>query len=152
MCLIIDANVVSKVFAPGRSSDFQPIRIALQNRQAVAVYGGKLAREYHKVVKLRGIIAEYDRQGMLRKVSDTEVDRRTTALCKKGVCRSNDPHIIALALESGVRLLCSHDQNLHADFTDPVILKPAGSIYQKPAHRHLIRKHCADSVWVDGNR
>ena len=152
MCLIIDANVVPKVFVPGRSSDFQPIRVALEERRAVAVYGGKLAREYRDMATLWRIILEYDRQGMLRKVSDTAVDDRTEDVCERGVCRSNDPHIIALALESGVRLLCSHDKKLHADFTDPDILKPAGSIYQKPSHRHLIRKHCADSVWVDGSR
>lgn len=152
MCLIIDANVVPKVFVPGRSSDFQPIRVALEERRAVAVYGGKLAREYRKMATLWRIILEYDRQGMLRKVSDTAVDRRTKALRKKGVCGSDDPHIIALALESGVRLLCSHDKKLHADFTDPDILRPAGSIYQKPNHRRLIREHCANSVWLDANR
>ncbi len=152
MCLIVDADVGPEVFVPGRSVDFQPIRVALEKRRAVAVYGGKLAREYRKMATLWRIILEYDRQGMLRTVSDAAVDRRTNALSKKGACRSNDPHIIALALESGVRLLCSHDQNLHADFTDPDILKPAGSVYQKRSHQHLIRKHCANSVWVDGNR
>lgn len=152
MCLIVDANVVPAVFAPGISGDFQPVNDALDKRRAVAVYGGKLAREYHAMARFRGILKECDRQGILRKVSDSAVDRRTKTLRKKGACRSDDPHIIALAIESGVRLLCSLDKNLHADFTDPDILKPAGSVYQKPSHRHLIRRHCAGSVWVDGNR
>lgn len=55
--------------------------------------------------------------------------------------KSDDPHILALALVSGVRLLCSRDTALHADFKNPRILRPAGSVYQNRRHRHLLRAH-----------
>jgi hypothetical protein len=88
------------------------------------------------------ILTELDRRGSLRKVPDNDVDEMTKTVRDEGLCVSDDPHIIALARIARTRLLCSHDKDLHADFTNPKILKPAGSVYQKKSHQHLIRKHC----------
>ncbi|MCH8806305.1 MAG: hypothetical protein IH986_09485 [Planctomycetes bacterium] len=144
MCLIVDANVAVQVFASIVRTDFSPIQKALSNGQAVGVYGGKLKDEYSAIKSLRGIILELDRKGSLRKVSDAAVLEATKKVESEGRCRSDDSHIIALARVSEVRLLCSHDRDLHADFTNPRILCPPGSVYQNPSHRQLIRKHCAD--------
>ena len=58
-------------------------------------------------------------------------------------CVSDDPHVIALAQESGARLLCSLDEALHTDFTNPRLINaPRGHVYQNAAHKHLIRLHC----------
>lgn len=144
MCLIVDANVAVQVFASILPTDFTPIQKALSNGTAVGVYGGKLKDEYSALKRLRGIILALDRRGSLRKVPDAAVLAETKKVGNEGQRRSDDPHVIALARVSGVRLLCSHDHNLHADFTNPKILRPPGNVYQKPSHRHLIRKHCSD--------
>ncbi|MDM8549089.1 hypothetical protein QUF72_03380 [Desulfobacterales bacterium HSG2] len=58
----------------------------------------------------------------------------------KDMCRSDDPHIIALARVSGVRTLCSHDKTLHKDFKNrELISDPRGSVYQNPEHMALLR-------------
>ncbi len=142
MCLIVDANVVSLVFPPSTDADFQPVWDALHSKNAVAVYGGQLAREYLQVTRLRSLFAELDREGVLRRFPDADVETKTEEIKKLGQCASDDEHIIALAFVSRVRLLCSRDQRLHADFTNPKILKPQGSVYQRKSHRHLIREHC----------
>jgi hypothetical protein len=142
MCLIIDANVLSLVFADESPDDFGPIRRALYKKKARAVHGGKLTREYLKLKRLTGILRELDRSGAFAKIPDKEVDAETQNVCDTENCLSNDQHIIALARVSKVRLLCSHDQDLHSDFTNPVVLRPHGSVYQNKSHEHLIRKHC----------
>jgi hypothetical protein len=143
MCLIVDANTISLVLAPEPVVDFLPIQRALFAKRANAVHGGKLTREYLKLKRLARILKELDRQGILRKVPDSEVDALTTVLCKERACVSDDEHIIALARVSGVRLLCSLDKSLHKDFTNPALLKPPGSVYQRKAHEHLIRRYCS---------
>ena len=141
MCLIVDANVASLVFSKTPDEEFEPIWKALRKKRAIAFMGGELSREYARITSIRKILVELNRQGVLRRVSDQQVDELTKEF-REYQLRSDDPHILALASVSNARLLCSHDQNLHTDFTNPVLLKPPGSIYQNSTHKHLIRKHC----------
>jgi hypothetical protein len=143
MCLIIDANMICAVLGTKPNADTAPLREALFEKKARAVYGGKLAEEYLEITYLRRLLTELDRNGSLYKVAtDDAVKKATTEICDEGLCVSNDHHIIALARLSGVRLLCSHDKNLHVDFTNPSVLRPRGSVYQNQSHSHLIRQHC----------
>jgi hypothetical protein len=142
MCLIVDANAATLVFAPKGDNAFKPVREALLARKAVAVYGGGLRREYLRTPSIRPLLVELDRQGSLRLVSDETIDRMTQSVVDEGLCLSDDPHVIALARVSATRLLCSHDETLHADFTNRKILQPAGKVYQNESHRHLIRRYC----------
>lgn len=142
MCLIIDANVAAEVFRPDPSDEMGPVRTALRERKATAVYGGKLAEEYAKLHRLRSIILEYDRRGVLRIQDRTAVERETERVRETRLCTSDDEHIIGLARVANVRLLCSRDTDLHQDFKNPALLKPRGSIYQNASHADLIREHC----------
>ena len=142
MSLIIDANVISLVLHPEPEPDYRPIWTALGNNRAFLVHGGKLSEEYAKVAKISRLLMELDRKGSARKISDKDVDGMTAQVEKEQNCISNDEHIIALARVAKVRLLCSEDKELHADFTNPDILKPAGKVYRKKEHSHLIRKYC----------
>jgi hypothetical protein len=141
MCLIVDANVAALVFVPQPHADFRPIWDALERQRAVAVHGGHLTREYLRLGQIRRLLQELDRRGSLRKIPDAAVEASTAEFARRGI-HSDDPHILGLAEVSHVRLLCSHDQNLHADFTNPDLLRPAGSVYQNASHRRLIARHC----------
>lgn len=65
--------------------------------------------------------------------------------------RSNDEHVLALALVSGARLLVAHDRRLRRDFRNPSIISgPRGNVYpideEKPnptkdVHRTLVTAH-----------
>ena len=142
MCLIIDANVIAIVLEPEPREDYLPVRKALDQKRAVMVYGGKLAEEYLAVRRIMGMLKEFDRKGIARKISDEKVNKATEQVKRDGYCISNDHHIIALSLVSNVRLLCSEDSDLNTDFTNPSVLKPAGSVYRRKSHAHLIRKYC----------
>ncbi len=144
MCLIIDANLIAITLSPNPPDAAKPLQAALYARRARGVYGGKLAMEYAKLKKFARLIGQLDRAGILRQVSTKDVDAESNRVKKSGQCVSNDPHIIALARVSSTRLLCSNDQNLHADFKNPLILNPVGNVYQNQSHAHLIRKFCRD--------
>jgi hypothetical protein len=139
--LIIDANIASLVFAAEPHDDFRPIWDALQNGRAVAVHGGHLTVEYMRLTRIRRLLLELGRRGALRKIEDDPVNLATNDFNERGI-RSDDPHILGLAQVSTVRLLCSHDQDLHADFTNPSLLRPHGSVYQTSDHTPLIARHC----------
>src|SRR5665213_2710356 len=125
MCLIIDANVASLVFSATPGTAFQPVWDALAKKKAVAVHGGHLTEEYRRIVRIRKILIELGRQGVLRKVPDDLVVAETADYQARPI-QSDDPHILGLAKIAKVRLLCSRDQDLHADFTNPALLSPHG--------------------------
>jgi len=146
MCLIVDANVAAMTFTPNPAPDFQPVWDALWKCRATTVFGGQLAQEYYELRRHRRIIREMERSGRLCRVADAKVRDATNRLIRSEACVSDDEHIVALAKVSGVRLLCSHDRDLHTDFTNPRLLRPPGHVYQNPAHAHLIRKFCDGSA------
>jgi predicted nucleic acid-binding protein len=145
MCLIVDANVAALVFARPPHNDFLPIWNALARNRARAVLGGRLTGEYLRLRQIRPFLLELNRRGSLRRVLDADVDAATDEFAGRAL-RSDDPHILGLAKVADVRLLCSHDRDLHADFTDPVLLRPAGCVYQCASHQHLIRRHCTPTA------
>jgi hypothetical protein len=143
MCLIVDANIAALVFRPTAPAptDFEPLRKALFERRARAVWGGKLCDEYRAMRKYAGLIREMDRQGILRRVPDESVNSEVQSVEATQLCCSNDVHIIALARASRVKLLCSKDSALHTDFTNPKLVH-GGKVYQNRSHRHLIHHNC----------
>lgn len=142
MCLILDANCLTKVF-PSADIEFLPIIKALTSGDARLVYGGtKLLVEYKRVYEAWKMIVALDKAGRTKKVNGAEVDAMEKKLMAAGQLKSDDPHVIALAMISGARLLCSNDKELHADFTNPLVLQPRGYVYQKASHKGLVRQHC----------
>lgn len=142
MCLIVDANTVSDALLAPIHPDFIPLFTALRDGSARLVYGGKLTREYLRIKRFLPLLREFERSGRARKVSDNDVDTAAATLVNGGTCRSDDQHIIALAQIANVRLLCSRDRALIADFKDRRLLAPKGKVYQQPRHARLIRQHC----------
>lgn len=146
MCLIIDTNIAARVFRNPEDPDFGYIHTCILTGRpcnARFVYGGELAREYSRSPNILSIILELDRAGRARRISDELVDNETQVVVDSQLCRSDDPHIIALARVSNVRLLCSHDQALHQDFKNSALIDdPRGKVYQTTAHKRLVRQFC----------
>jgi hypothetical protein len=146
MCLIVDNNVVARVFDGLDDPDFGELFHCLFQSGSPPVrivYGGKLRREYLRSGKVQKLLVVLDRAGRARAVPDTDVDREEETVHASGLCISDDPHVIALARVGGVRVLCSHDQDLHEDFTNKRLLDgPRGKVYQGRRHRHLLVQAC----------
>jgi hypothetical protein len=142
MPLIVDANVATLTFREPASDDFAPVKDAIFEGRARLVFGGRLTREYQLISVAWRVLVALDRAGKATMVKDTLVDQREQELQLAGACKSDDWHIIALAQLANVRLLCSHDKALHADFTNKSLLsKPMGKVYQIARHARLLQTH-----------
>ena len=141
MCLIVDASVVGEMFGGDDTSAGKAILDWLNDRKGTIVVGGKLLKELSRGSNK---FTEWARQALLRevmrRVEDTKVDRRTKQLIKDGNCKSNDPHVIALAQLGGARLLYSNDVDLHQDFDDKSLIdNPRGKVYSTLRNKNFTR-------------
>ena len=75
-------------------------------------------------------------------MADEVVDDHATGLVGKEVCKSNDPHVLALALVSGARLLYTNDAALIDDFGNPeIVAKPRGKVYTTARNADVTNAH-----------
>jgi hypothetical protein len=141
MCVIVDANVAGLVFRGEPHSDFVPVFDWLRDprRDGCLVFGGELAAELRRVKGGRSYLLQLSRAGRARQIPDADVRAEERRLARAGACRSNDPHVVALARVSGARTLCTHDGDLQRDFTNcDLISDPRGKVYKRPNHCHLL--------------
>jgi hypothetical protein len=132
--LIVDANILGIFF---QSKDFQPVHKAFREQRWQLSFGGtKQLEEYARVHVAFTLILELQRSGRAFKEDAEEIDKRQKVNVQ--LCKSDDPHIIALAQISGARLLCSHDEGLGEDFTNVKLFKPRGKVYKDASHAHLL--------------
>lgn len=141
MCIIIDANCASKFAMADPES--QPIAKWLMKRSSKIVIGGtKLKNEYSKLSKFAALAGQLAARGQVKSCDDEKTDALQAKIESENIISSDDPHIIAIAIISGARLLYSNDHALHADFGSTDIIKPKGRVYQNASHAHLL----ADAV------
>lgn len=48
-----------------------------------------------------------EQAGRARKIADNPIEAELGKVTELGICKSNDPHILALARAGNVRLLCT---------------------------------------------
>lgn len=143
MCLIIDANVASLVLTSLPDADFKSVTAALLSGQATLCHGGKLTDEYSRLGSVVRFLRLLDQAGRVRVLPHDQVEQETKRLQEEELCRSDDPHVLAVARVGKVRLLCSRDEALTKDFKNPAFIdRPRGSVYRNAKHAHLLRRHC----------
>lgn len=125
MPLIIDANRACDFKAPASNHAPEIVKKVTENKIAVAV-GGKLLREL-ALTHIRDLLVEWRRSGRLKTFPDSDVDKEEEQF-KKRKLKSDDPHILALAVVSGARLLYTEDNLLIKDFKNKDFLNPKGKI------------------------
>jgi PIN domain len=140
LCVIIDTNLASTIFANSPHPDFLPVLEWLENRGGCLVVGGQLAAELDRLETARRYVLALLRAGKARKIPDEDVELHEREIEETGLCRSNDLHVLGLACASGARTLCTQDRELQRDFRNPrIVSNPRGSIYLRPAHARLLR-------------
>ena len=78
---------------------------------------GQYFKELRKNRAVMDLIRRYDQGGQLRKISADQLSVTDGQIAQKNL-RSNDSHILSLALASDAKVLCSNDGDLRADFKD----------------------------------
>ena len=129
MCAILDANVVPTIFGARASLAGEDFRKWINSGRGQLIIGGKLRREL-AATKARDWLRDAIGAGRVRQLNDIEVDERAKQLEDASLCKSDDPHVIALAQMSGARLLYSNDGDLRYDFKKKDLLNsPRGVLY-----------------------
>lgn len=148
MCAIVDASVVREVFNPTNQPPAgKGFFDWINEGKGHLVVGGKLDEELKVSSHFKTWAQRARQSGRLIQVEDGKVDAKTDELERDRTCRSNDPHVIALAQIGRVRLLYSNDIDLQDDFKDKALIdKPRGKVYSTgvneeftPARKSLLR-------------
>lgn len=139
MGIIVDNCVAWTLVSVPVSLDARQVLDFLLTRGRL-IYGGKLAKELSGNVRLGALILELTRAGRVQRVAESAIAKLQDELERSGLLVSNDGHVIALALASGVHLVYTSDDNLCHDVKNKRLLdNPRGKVYKKASHRALLR-------------
>lgn len=143
MCAIVDANVVHQLFGPKCTEAGTKFLDWLDAGSGRLVVGGKLLKELYRgsreFIIWQKTAARY---GKIRYEDDGTVNARTDQFRESGLCKSDDPHVIALANVSGARLLYTNDGNLQRDFKNKRLIDdPRGKVYPTSGDGSFQRSH-----------
>ena len=155
MCVvaIVDADVLP-VLASREGAGDSLFLSWIKRRHGLLAFPttGQYFTELRRNRAVMELIRRYDQGGQLKKISKSEVSEAGEQVYGKRR-RSNDSHVLALALASGATVLCSNDGRLRADFKDksilpaigrrPRILYPFGGS-RKQRRQFLDRQRCPD--------
>jgi len=139
MCIILDTNTFHR-FKNSDDLDMEPVRKWLNGRYGKIAYSTtqKLKNEWD-AGGMRHLIDEWMRAGKLKLVPPDEHHEKEAEL--KGKTKSDDEHIVALALVAKVKVLVSYregDSALFDDFKDRHLV--GGKVYTRKTHAHLLTK------------
>jgi hypothetical protein len=138
MCIIIDADLASRVFCAPPVPDFRPILKWLMEKDGKMTYGGLNGRQLRHIKLARDTIRLLKQSGKALEIGG--VDEEERCIRRQLSFKSNDSHIIALARKGGARVLCSSDRDLHKDFRNTQLVpSPKGKIYQNASHAEVLR-------------
>lgn len=143
MCAIVDANTASEVFGPRPQPTGDRFFKWLNEGTGRLVAGGQLLEELENgSAGFRKWASVAVGAGKLRIVNNDAVDARTENIQSQGACKSDDPHVIAVAQVSGARLLYSNDRDLQSDFTNKRLIDdPRGKVYSTLKYKSFHRSH-----------
>lgn len=141
MCAILDANVAHQLTSTDPDSPGRRFLDRVDSKSLSLVIGGLLREELYQTT-LRDWLEEALVAGSIRTCDDEKVNLRTEEISNSGRCRSDDPHIIALAQISRARLLFTNDRKLKADFGDhQLVNNPRGRVYTTLRYQSFHRSH-----------
>ncbi len=141
MCIIVDRNKHGLFLQEPPTEDVQPIHDWINKLGGKLVYsnGGKFVEEFSGRAKIR--LDNYLQAGRAKLIPYRKVEKKLNKLNKR-LLKSDDPHIIALALAARVRLLYTSDVNLIEDFTNYRIMGKGnkGKIYTSAKNKDLLNR------------
>lgn len=145
MCAIVDANVVFEVFGRKRTRAGKQFREWLDDGPGQLVVGGRVLDELTRNREFTLWLMEARRlSGRVRLVGRERIRKRENNLVRYGLLQSDDEHVVALALESGARLLYTDDGDLQGDFTNRQVVPGVdGRIYTSRPHGQFTDDHQA---------
>jgi len=113
MCIVIDVNTFGPVFLKSceEHEEFEPVLDWIVSGKGKIVYGGsKYRKALERARRYLRIFLEFKKAGKVVEVDDERVNAQQEELENLIQHRNfDDPHIIAIVIVSGCRLVCSND-------------------------------------------
>jgi len=145
MCAILDANVAGLVFA-SRTTEAENESASkrffdwIDSGAGSLIAGGKLLSELDKVSNFQKWRKRAVSTGRITILDGNSVNQKASQVAPR--CKSNDPHVIAVALISNARFLYSNDEKLQKDFRNSnLVNNPRGSVYSTRYNKNFTQKH-----------
>jgi len=139
MCIIIDANRISDILS--KSVDAKPIIEWIAGKNGQLAAGGHLMSEYKYSNEFLRFVQELERSGKLKKYDDNAIENEKKKMLSSGhKIKSDDHHVLSLAIVSQCRLIYTHDANLIQDFKNIKLITPKGKIYRTHKNKALLAK------------
>ncbi len=141
MCVIVDTNMLSAFFDRYNEDAAPLMKWVLGGGAIVFSTDGRYARELIKANRMESFRSLSQRFNA-HAYRGSEMSEHLDMLEKDTLCRSDDKHILALALASGARVLYTDDGALQQDFTNTAIINgPKGKIYTRRSHASMLYKN-----------
>lgn len=141
MCIrtILDASAFRHLCEPSKNSAGGQLRSWIKRRDGVIVYSGgerKYARELRKHSEAYRLMKTYVDNGQAEEIDDQSIQQAMSQIPGRSIRRSDDAHVLALALAGKATLLFSRDLDLLQDFTDRRVIERVGG-HQRHCVPHL---------------
>jgi hypothetical protein len=140
MCVVIDANKAADFCKQDRPY----LKMLLQwvNSGGRIASGGRLEVELFKVQAMKLLLVEWSRSGKLIRVSPHKIIEREALVRDR--CVSDDPHVVALAIESKASIVVTGDGNLIKDLKNLELMGSKRKIYKENAAKpNVLKNHRA---------
>ena len=124
---IVDTCVLWKVAPAPRRQDDTELRAWIRQRHGVLAYSnsGQYHDELSRSPRVWRVFEEYRRGQQAILISDSALASAAERL-QNAPIRSDDRHVLELALASDTLILCSNDNGLKNDFTRAAVLPRVG--------------------------
>ncbi len=138
MCIVLDANMFGEFREPA-NENMEPVWNWLRKKNGKIAYSNtkKFEEEWERG-GVTNLIKLLRQSGQLKEILPQGVEAKENELNRTDAIRSDDPHIIALAIIANVKVLVSNDKTLHEDFKNRNLV--GGRVYQTKSHSRLLRK------------
>ena len=138
MCIVVDANMFG-AFKDPANENMESVWNWLRKKNGKIAYSNtkKFEEEWERG-GMTSLIKLLRQSGQLKEIPPQEVEAKENELNRIDTIRSDDPHIIALAIIANVKVLVSNDRRLHEDFKNRNLI--GGSVYQTKSHSRLLRR------------
>lgn len=128
------------------NTDMQPVRDWVESGGVIVYYSkGKFNEEYQALPKIKELFAKYSRSGNLVDADAAKVSQANHYLDDKKL-KSNDQHILEVAIAENVEVLVTQDQDLIDDFKNKQIMCRRGKIYKNRTHQKMLSKKLCERL------
>jgi len=135
MCLIVDTSVVNELVA--NKTQRSKVFLEFQSKRRIRIATcSDLQKEHKGNAAVIAFFRRIKQNNLLDEIGDSRIRVEQRAVREIG-CKSNDPHVLALARVSGARVIATDDSDLRRDVGNAKLLKPKGKVFSKANQRHL---------------